>query len=52
MKRRDRRISLILGLTMLVSLISPAAYAVPAENEAGGVIAEAAYEEGLCEHCP
>ena len=36
MKRRDRRISLVLGLTMLVSLISPAAYAVPSENEAGG----------------
>ena len=36
MKQGNRRISLILGLTMLVSLISPAVYAVPAENEAGG----------------
>ena len=36
MKQRKRSISLILGFTMLVSLISPAAYAVPAENEAGG----------------
>ena len=36
MKQRNRRISLILGLTMLVSLISPAVYAVPAEMKRGG----------------
>ena len=35
MKQR-KKISLVLGLAMLVSLISPSAYALPAENKSVG----------------
>lgn len=36
MKQRKRKLSLVLGFAMLVSLISPSAYAGSAENESGG----------------